>query len=161
MIRYSLACDGGHEFEGWFASSSDYDAQLGRSLVSCPVCGSQKVSKLLMAPAVSTSRRKSRIEASKADQLSAAPESTDAVQGVAAMTPEQMELVSQLRELKNKLLSTAENVGEDFSEEARKIHYGEATRRSIYGKASLADAKELIEDGIVVVALPDLPEDRN
>jgi hypothetical protein len=154
MIRYALSCKSGHSFEGWFGSSVDYERQRGRNLVECPSCGSREVSKELMAPAVSTARKR---EARK-EQKELVPAT------VAAPVPlddEKREMLRQLREMRDKILSDSENVGPRFSEEARKIHYGEAEQRGIHGQASLDEAAELIEEGISVLPIPDLPGDRN
>ncbi|MCB1451719.1 MAG: DUF1178 family protein [Nitratireductor sp.] len=156
MIRYSLGCDKGHEFEGWFASSADHDSQQARGLISCPVCGSQQVSKLLMAPSVSTSKRKQAIAAGSSE---AAEESVG--MAIASLSDEQREIVARMRALKQELVSKSENVGERFSEEARKIHYGESPARGIYGKATPNEAAELVEEGIDVLAIPDFPDERN
>ncbi len=77
------------------------------------------------------------------------------------LDPQKREMLKQLKELRDKVLSGAENVGEKFAEEARKIHYGEADARGIFGQASIEDAKALVEEGIDVLPIPDLPEDRN
>ena len=145
MIKYSLVCENDHEFEGWFGSSADYDAQRKRKLVSCPACGSVSVSKALMAPGVSGTKKK--------DQ-NAMP--------MAAMSPQlPAEMVSKLREIKAHIEKTSENVGDRFPEEARKIHYGEVEERGIYGKATVDEAVELAEEGVNVMPIPDLPEDKN
>ena len=160
MIRYSLVCGKGHEFEGWFGSSLDYDDQQEKGLLECPYCGSHEISKTLMAPSVATSRKRE----DHAAQLPAVAEEAAAPSApvqFSGMTAEQRAIVKQMRELKEKLLSQAENVGDKFSEEARKIHYGEAEQRGIYGKATLDEAAELAEEGIEFLPLPDLPEDRN
>lgn len=155
MISYSLVCDRGHEFEGWFGSSKDFDDQNGRGLVSCPACGSAKVSKALMAPNVSTSRKKE-----EQGEASATQPSTGFVQAP-VLNEEQRAMLGKLREIKQKIVENAENVGEKFPEEARKIHYGESEARGIYGKANLEEAAELAEEGIDFLPLPDLPEDKN
>jgi hypothetical protein len=153
MIRYALACNSGHGFEGWFASSADYDRQREGELVQCPTCGSSDISKELMAPAVSTARkREERSEKSTSMVSAAVPASLDGVT---------REKLRQLREMRDRILADSENVGPRFSEEARKIHYGEAEQRGIHGQASLEEAAELIEEGISVLPIPDLPGDRN
>ncbi|MEZ5871138.1 MAG: DUF1178 family protein [Nitratireductor sp.] len=160
MIVYSLGCSKGHEFEGWFASSQDHESQQARGLISCPVCGTPEVSKLLMAPSVSTSRKKEAAAGSLAVEASGAAEESGAV-AMASLSTEQLEIIARMRALKEELISKSENVGEKFSEEARKIHYGEKPARGIYGKASMEEAAELLDEGIDVVAIPDFPEDRN
>jgi hypothetical protein len=142
VIRYSLHCDKAHEFEGWFASSADFDRQMEAGYVSCPSCGSQAVSKLLMAPSVSTSRKK---------------EQTTAL----AMDVSRREAMKRLKDVVDEIRGKAEDVGEKFPEEARKIHYGEAEARGIIGQTSVDEAKALIEEGIEIAPLPILPDDIN
>ncbi len=142
MIRYSLSCEQAHEFEGWFSGSSDFENQLSRGLISCPVCNSQSVSKMLMAPSVSTARKK------------------DAIRTL-AMDAAQKEAFSKIKETLANIRANAEDVGDKFPEEARKIHYGEAEERGIIGQASLQEAKALLEEGIEVAAVPVLPDDVN
>ena len=139
MIRYALTCDQGHGFEAWFGSGSDYDVQVEAGAVVCPSCGSAEVSKAPMAPAV---------------RRGPAP-----AEGTA--NRERRQTYALLKDLKAHLKANAEHVGPAFPEEARKMHYGEAEPRSIYGEASLEEAKELREEGIPALPLPPLPEDQN
>lgn len=166
MIRYALSCKAGHVFEGWFRGLEDFDRQKAGGLLSCPFCGGPEVDKALMAPAVSTARRKeARAETMAASVRQAAgAEAAEAapVPAIAAPRgPEQAALIEKLRALRAELTANAENVGAAFPEEARKIHYGEAEARGIYGAASREDIGELLEEGIAVMPLPVLPEDRN
>ena len=156
MIRYALACDKRHEYEIWFKNSADYDRQRKRGLVTCPACGSGKVEKTIMAPALG---RSSKIIS--APQPTSPPVNPDAKAPVAMMSPQESELRSKLKELREHLIKNADNVGGKFSEEARKMHYGEIEHRSIYGEASPQDAKELYDEGIEFHPLPILPDDRN
>jgi hypothetical protein len=158
MIRYALVCDRKHEFEIWFKNSADYDRQHQRGLVNCPACGSPKVEKALMAPALG------RLSKSITAPPPAEPGSTaapDAKAPVAMMSPQEHELRSKLKELREHLTKNADYVGGKFPEEARKMHYGEIEHRSIYGEASPKDAKELHEEGVEFHPLPVLPEERN
>ncbi|CAN7202661.1 hypothetical protein Brsp04_03198 [Brucella sp. NBRC 12952] len=141
MIRFSLHCDHGHEFEGWFRDNADFDRQSERKLVSCPVCNSPEIQKSLMAPAVSTSRSKEQV--------------------AIAMDQAQKQVLEQMRELSRKVRENADYVGDQFAEEARKIHFGETEARGIYGEASKEDVHSLIEDGVDVMPLPVFPEDKN
>jgi hypothetical protein len=141
MIRFSLHCDHGHEFEGWFRDNADFDRQSERKLVSCPVCNSPEIQKSLMAPAVSTSRSKEQV--------------------AIAMGEAQKQMLEQMRELSRKVRENADYVGDQFAEEARKIHFGETEARGIYGEASKEDVLSLIEDGVDVMPLPVFPEDKN
>ena len=152
MIKYALACDKGHSFESWFADSAAYDKQAKRGLVTCPQCGSAKVEKAIMAPRVSGARTRS-----DSQEITVAPEKAP----VAVMSPVEQELRAKLKELREHIVKNADNVGEKFPEEARKIHYGETEHRSIYGVASIEDAKELAEEGIDVHPIPLLPDERN
>ncbi|KQZ14645.1 hypothetical protein ASD44_11640 [Mesorhizobium sp. Root554] len=141
MIRFSLICEREHEFEAWFRSNDDFDAQKKRGLVDCPSCGSHKVEKALMAPAVSTSRKQEKVALAVGD--------------------EQRKMMAQLKALSEKVRENSEYVGEKFAEEARKIHFGETDARGIYGEATLDEAKGLAEDGVEFMPLPIFPDDRN
>ena len=143
MIKFNLICDAEHEFEIWFGSSDDYDKQKKRKLLSCPSCGSSKIDKALMRPSITTARKKAEMTR------------------MVNVQNAQKELVAKVRQLREEVVKNGENVGEKFTEEARKIHYGEAEARGIYGNASLADAKELIDEGIEVLPIPVLPEEQN
>jgi hypothetical protein len=149
MIRYALNCDQGHDFESWFPSSSAYDKQAKRGLLSCPHCGSAKIDKAIMAPRLSGTNRETPAEAP-------APKNP-----VAMLSPQEREIRAKLKELRDHLTKNAENVGQKFPEQARKMHYGEIEHRSIYGEASPNDAKELHEEGIEFHPLPILPDERN
>jgi hypothetical protein len=139
MILYRLVCDGAHEFEAWFGSGASYDAQAEAGQVACPVCGSVAVRKAVMAPALAKSRDEARAS------MRAGPEA----------------LAAELRALRQQLTENAEDVGDQFPEEARRIYYSEGPKRSIYGKATPSEARELAEDGVPVLPLPSLPEDKN
>jgi hypothetical protein len=140
MIRYALSCDQGHEFDAWFASGAAYEDEAKARAVICPCCGSAAVTKAPMAPAVRT-----KYEAAPEPLVSAARKKTYAV----------------LKDLRARLEANAEHVGPAFPEEARKMHYGEAEARSIYGETSLEEAKALHEEGISAIPLPPLPKDQN
>ena len=159
MIRYSLACDKGHGFESWFQNSAAYDKQAKRGLVTCPLCGSEKVEKAIMAPQVKRTKRPAAPE--QITNEAPAPAVPEASTPVAMMSPQERELRTKLKELRDHLTANAENVGRKFPEEARRLHYGEIEHRSIYGEASAEDAKSLAEEGIEFHPLPILPDDRN
>ncbi len=165
MIRYSLACERGHAFESWFASSSAYDKQAKRGLVACPTCGSTKVEKAIMAPRLVRGDRAidvpAPVPAPAAAPASAAPAAPPSTEPVAIISPQERELRSKLKELRDHLVKHSENVGRKFPAEARKMHYGEIEHRSIYGEASPQEAKELHEEGIEFHPLPILPDERN
>lgn len=141
MIRFSLICDATHEFEAWFRSSDDYETQAKSGLVSCPVCHSQKVSKALMAPAVTTGRKREKM--------------------ALAADAEQKRIAAAMIELARKMRENADYVGDKFAEEARKIHFGETEQRGIYGEATLEEVNALVDEGVDLLPLPPLPEDRN
>lgn len=155
MIRYALRCERGHEFDSWFQSSAAYDSQHKRGLVACPVCESIKVDKAIMAPRIA---RKGK---SKSAPVPAAPPADDASPTSLVMAPQERELVAKLRDLRDHVLKNADNVGNKFPEEARKMHYGDIDHRAIYGEATTEEARALIDEGIEVAPLPVLPGDRN
>ena len=155
MIRYTLSCERGHEFESWFQNSAAYDKQAKRGLVTCPLCNSAKVEKAIMAP------RLARTDVAEPTPPPAAQPATPAKNPVAMMSPPERELRQKLKELRDHVTKNATNVGAKFPEEARKIHYGETEHRSIYGEASPDEAKELHDEGIEFHPLPFLPDDRN
>jgi hypothetical protein len=159
MIRYNLVCARGHEFESWFDGSAAYDKQARRGLVECPVCGSAKVEKALMTPRLARSGKSMRAEPAAPEP--ATPAAPEAPTPVAVISPQEQELRTKLKELREHLVKNAENVGQQFPEEARKMHYGEKEHRSIYGTASPDDAKALHEEGIEFAPLPVLPDERN
>jgi len=148
MIKYALACEQAHEFESWFPSSEAFETQRKRGFVTCPYCNSAKVEKQIMAPSVARTDK-----ASKA--------LTQEAQPVAVLSERERELRAALRALREHVLKNAEDVGKGFVEEARKMHYGETEERSIYGEADLAEARALLEEGIDVLPLPVVPDDRN
>lgn len=141
MIRFCLSCDNDHAFDGWFRNGEDFETQRKRGLVACPVCHSVRVEKALMAPAVSTGRRKEKM--------------------ALAMGEDQRKALAKLRALAEEARKSADYVGEKFAEEARKIHFGEVEPRGIYGEATAEEARDLLEDGVDFIPLPDFPDDRN
>ena len=162
MIRYTLACDEGHTFESWFASSAAYDRQVKRSLVTCPVCNSAKVEKTIMAPRLSGTKKHGDPAVPPAAPEPSAPATAPATPApVAMMSPQEHELRKKLKEIREHLTKNADYVGQKFPEEARKMHYGEIEHRSIYGEASPDQAQELHEEGIEFHPLPALPDERN
>lgn len=138
MIKYALRCDRAHEFEGWFGSSADYDDQAARGLVECPVCGSTGVSKQIMAPAIAGTKA----------QRSAAP----------VVDPKMREMMmTAMGEVRRHVEENFDYVGDAFAKEARAIHEGKSEDRGIYGEASPAEVKALVEDGVRVAPLPPGP----
>jgi hypothetical protein len=163
MIRYTLRCERTHTFESWFQDSSTYEAQVARKLVSCPVCSSVKIEKAIMAPRVMRKKGRERAEPVPATPAPATPAPAEAA--ASASTPllmaQERELRTKLKELRDHIVKNADNVGEQFPNEARKMHYGDIEHRPIYGEASPEEARSLIDEGIEVSPLPVLPEDRN
>jgi hypothetical protein len=154
VIRYALICDNKHSFESWFADSAAYDKQAKRGLVTCPQCGSSKVEKTIMAPQLANTKKRGKsVVASAPAPAESAP--------MAMLSPQEVELRQKLKEVRDHLTKNSEHVGPKFSEEARKMHYGEIEHRSIYGEASPEQAKELAEEGIEFHPLPVLPDERN
>jgi hypothetical protein len=137
MIRYALNCDQAHGFEAWFGSSADYDDQAARGLVECPFCGSRSVQKAIMAPAVSGTRK------------------SDAAPEIAARM--QTMMMEAAREVRAHVEANFDYVGDAFAREARAIHEGKSEERGIYGEASPAEVKALVEDGVRVAPLPPAP----
>jgi hypothetical protein len=134
MKVLDLQCPHGHRFEGWFASAEDFESQLSRKLVECPICGATEVSRLPSAPRLNLS-------GATAAQAHAGPEE------------QQARMMRALREV----LEKTENVGDRFAEEARRIHYDEAPARNIRGVTTPEDAQALVEEGIDVMPLPSRP----
>ena len=158
MIRYSLRCERDHTFESWFQSSSTYESQVKRKLVSCPVCNSVNVEKAIMAPQIVS--KKGREKANPAPVPATAPAETPAP-GPTLLMAQERELRAKLKELRDHIVKNADNVGERFPTEARKMHYGDIEHRPIYGEASPEEARALIDEGVEVSPLPVLPDDRN
>jgi hypothetical protein len=156
MIRYALRCESDHAFESWFQDSSAYEQQVKRKLVSCPVCNSVKVEKAIMAPRIVGKKGRERAEPVAAPEMPAPAAGTTPL-----VMAQERELRAKLKELRDHIVKNADNVGEKFANEARKMHYGEIEHRPIYGEASPDEAKSLIDEGVEVSPLPVLPEDRN
>jgi hypothetical protein len=159
MIRYALRCERDHTFESWFQSSSVYESQVKRKLVSCPVCNSVNVEKAIMAPQIVSKRE--REKANPAPAPAPAPAETPATGPTPLLMAQERELRAKLKELRDHIVSNADNVGERFPTEARKMHYGDIEHRPIYGEASPEEARALIDEGVEVSPLPVLPDDRN
>lgn len=150
MIRYQLACDAGHGFESWFRDSQAYDEQAAAGLLACPVCQSARVGKSIMAPAVVA---RASVPAREAVRPAETP-----VALLDETTQAARELLKAVRE---KILADAQDVGDAFATEARRIHEGEAPARQIHGVATLAETRELLEDGIRVLPVPVVPDELN
>ena len=136
MIRYALACDHGHEFEGWFGSSDAFDDQQVRGLIDCPMCASKSVRKQIMAPAVAGTKRRG-----------------------AEPNPGQMQamMMEAAGRIRAHVEANFDDVGDTFAREARAIHEGKSEERGIYGQATSAEVRDLVEDGIPIAPLPAEP----
>lgn len=139
MKVLDLQCAHGHGFEGWFSSEDDFQSQLARALVQCPLCGDADISKKLSAPRLNLSRTAAAEVAEQGDRA------------LAVTGPQDTELAKLWMELGRQLLANTTDVGTRFAEEARKIHYGEAPQRGIRGQTSAREARELMEEGIGVL----------
>lgn len=138
MKVLDLQCANKHVFEGWFASEDDFQSQLDRGLLSCPVCGQVSVSKKLSAPRLN-------LGSTRAED---AP-----MQDLVAPTDADLDLQNAWMALTRRILATTDDVGQDFAEEARRIHYGEAKERGIRGQATREETASLLEEGIAIMPL--------
>ena len=144
MKVLNLGCARSHVFEGWFGSESDFQSQLERGLLECPLCGDRAVHKRLSAPRLNLGGQKEAV-----------PGQVQPPAPLAEHEParRQADALRALREV----MARTEDVGARFASEARRMHQGEIELRQIRGRASVAEAVELIEEGIAVLPLPDLP----
>ena len=129
MIRYTLNCNNGHQFDSWFSDSDSFEELRKKELLECAVCSSKKVEKSLMAPVVTPKKKETLLS-------------------------KQSALEKEIKALKQKIKATATDVGENFSAEARAMHYGEKEEKPIVGKTTIDEAKELAEEGIPFTPLP-------
>jgi hypothetical protein len=161
MIHYNLRCARGHTFESWFQSSSAYESQEKRKLVNCPVCGSAKVERAIMAPQIVSKKGRDTTNPVPAPAAAAATTDVAAPASTPLLMAQERELRAKLRELRDHIVKNADNVGERFPNEARKMHYGDIEHRPIYGEATPDEARALIDEGVEVSPIPVLPDDRN
>lgn len=143
MIKFSLRCDEGHAFDSWFKAGKAFDDLLARDMVQCPVCGSNHVTKALMAPAVALGQQQKQ----PAEAPPSVPKSPDAEQ--------------KLKGLRKQIEASSEYVGDSFASEARAMYLGDIPDRPIYGEARPQEAKALIEEGVPVLPLPFVPSRRS
>ena len=136
MIRYALLCEDEHAFEGWFGASGDFDDQQARGLIECPLCASKAVRKAIMSPSVAGAKRR---------LSDPTPGQTQAMM---------MEAMGRIR---RHVEDSFDNVGDGFAKEARAIHEGRAEDRGIYGQATSAEVRDLVEDGVPIAHLPPEP----
>ena len=182
MIKYQLICDQKHEFEGWFQGSAAYDEQAANGLLRCPLCDSDQVKRALMTPNLASPKRRKSTNPSAVDPAprvdptasvptapapvppSLPPASQTEGQGRAAVMPsEQVQAfgaaLAELRQLRQKIIKDCRDVGDNFAEEARKIHYGEAEAEGIYGQATREEREALKDEGIEIFDMPWVPSD--
>ncbi|MDB2390468.1 DUF1178 family protein [Alphaproteobacteria bacterium] len=185
MIKYQLICDNAHSFEGWFQNASAYDTQYASGAIACPVCETVLVKKALMTPSLASPKMRkpqapllppidqpiNTVEQPYVDALTApsgtsiAAKNADrppatAIEKMPEKIVERMaEMMTELRQIQRKIRSECRDVGNDFAEEARKMHYGEAEPEGIYGHATAEERAELDDEGIEIVEIPLLPLD--
>ena len=186
MILFDLLCSQGHAFEAWFRDNDSFERLVAVGEIQCAVCGDTNIKKALMAPKISSSkavaRHAARDDAERAAETSKANQSQEASPSVPATVPSSMavhdnpgplsaspsvavpekvaEAMKMLRKVQTHIEKNFDHVGQRFAEEARKMHYGEAEKRSIYGEATKDEAEALADEGIEVNQMPWLP-DRN
>lgn len=153
MIVFDLHCENGHRFEGWFGSSSDYEDQSSRGLVTCPECGSGQVAKAPMAPSVPAKGNSGRT-LSAPTQVEQPQPSASAPVSNREMPAEVQKALQALAEAQTKALKSSTYVGDNFAKQSREMHYGERDEAPIHGKASIEEAKALVDEGVPVAPLP-------
>ena len=129
MIKYTLNCNNGHQFDSWFSDSASFEKLKEKGHLECAICSSKKVTKSLMAPVVKPKKKETLLS-------------------------KQSALEKEIKALKQKIMATATDVGENFSAEARAMHYGEKEEKPIVGKTTVDEARELAEEGIPFTPLP-------
>ena len=165
MIKYQLICDKSHEFEGWFGDSAAFESQQESGLLTCPVCGSADVRRALMAPNLASpkTRKTDLAEQQPSAQPEPQPQPQAPQQASMALPPaaalKMQELMSEMRALQTKIREECRDVGNNFADEARKIHYGEVEPEGIYGQATAEEREALDEEGIEIMDMPWLPKD--
>lgn len=157
MIVFDLKCyDNGHVFEGWFASSAEYEKQREGGMIACPICGDSYIRKAVMSPAVGAKSNQRTIPSSSGHHAPVEGERGISFSNATATADmEQLRsLISKLAEVQTRMLEKSEWVGRDFADRARSMHYGEEPQRQIHGELVAGEARELIEEGIEVAPLP-------
>ena len=177
MIKYQLICDQNHEFEGWFQGSAAFDEQVANGLLRCPLCDSHQVKRALMTPNLASPKRRESGAPSAANHLSSIEPASSvtassassraghaaAASPTAVMQATQVQAygaaLAELRQLRQKIIKECRDVGGNFAEEARKIHYGEAEAEGIYGQATREERESLKDEGIEIFDMPWVPSD--
>ena len=153
MILYRLGCANDHSFESWFRDSAAFDDQVARDLLACPICGSADVAKSIMAPAV--------VGASAKRIGPPAPADAPAGREGALLDAKHRAVRAAMRAMRTKILAEGRDVGTSFPEEARQMHEGTIPVRPIHGQATPDEARGLIDDGIMILPIPSVPEELN
>ncbi|MBI4211490.1 MAG: DUF1178 family protein [Deltaproteobacteria bacterium] len=148
MIIYDLMCDDGHRFEGWFPSADAFERQLARGQVICEICGSPGITRLL-SPV--------HMKHSQAKEASENHRPVKALEGGELTAIGEIDEISFLKTLRHYVKKNFENVGENFSQLARKMQTGEIPHRNIVGQATPEERRELQENNIPHFILPDVP----
>lgn len=154
---FDLQCGNGHVFEGWFSAANSFDQQASRGLLSCPVCGDVSIERKLSAPRINLGRNDLADTGRAANRTADGPHADDA--DTATGLPQLAELQGKVLQHMRKLVKESENVGPRFAQEALKIHQGQAKERAIRGTATPEERRELLEEGIGVLPVPDFLND--
>ncbi len=152
MITYDLCCSLGHGFEGWFASSGEFDIQISAGFVRCPLCNDAAIVKRLTAPNVG--KKSNQAQPPTTSDLQAFRPKTEPQRTIIPAPEGMAEMITKLAELQNEILKESRWVGRKFADEARAMHYGEAEPQQIHGESSPQEANALAEEGIAIAALP-------
>ena len=155
MIKYQLICNQNHEFEGWFQCSAAYDEQAANGLLRCPLCDSDQVKRALMTPSLASPKQRKSV-ASQAGHA-ATPDRASVMQ--AEQVQAYGAALAELRQLRQKIVKNCRDVGDNFAEVARKIHYGESEAEGIYGQATQEERESLKDEGIEIFDMPWVPSD--
>ena len=174
MIKFTLKCKNDHEFEAWFGSSAEYERQHEAGWVTCAVCDDDNISKALMTPNLGAKGNSMPqlpppnlptpnlpapdLPAPNQPPLNQ-PEFDAAQMDPGQLAKQATALITQMRAMRKQVEDNFDNVGDDFANTARRIHYGDEKERGIYGNASNDDVEELIDEGIEIFPMPDLPKD--
>lgn len=150
MIRYALKCSNDHGFESWFQSAKAFDTLVASHMVNCPTCDDTEIKKVLMAPRVSTARKKTEAPV---------PSSPEPQKPMMTNSPDP-KLAEALKTLREHVEKNSDYVGDRFASEARAMHDGTKPHRAIYGEAKPEEAKKLIEDGVPALPLPFIPRQK-
>ena len=159
MITSQLICNQNHEFEGWFQGSAAFDEQAANGLLRCPLCDSDEVKRALMTPNLGRPKQRKSTAPSVASQTGRAAAPDRAPEMQAEQVHAYGAALAELRQLRQKIVKDCRDVGDNFAEEARKIHYGESEAEGIYGQATQEERESLKDEGIEIFDMPWVPSD--